>query len=87
VFFFIIFIHVANEWKEKAELELGETNHIVNICCKQLRNLLAVKQTNGNDKDNKNGFLWNKRQDDAFLLRFLRAKKFDVDKAFKMVSY
>lgn len=26
------------------------------------------------------------RKDEAFLLRFLRAKKFDVDKAFKMMS-
>lgn len=26
------------------------------------------------------------RKDDSFLLRFLRAKKFDVDKAFKMMQ-
>lgn len=26
------------------------------------------------------------REDDAFLLRFLRAKKFDVEKAFKMIQ-
>jgi alpha-tocopherol transfer protein len=42
---------------------------------KQLRNLITTTDLN------KKG-----REDEAFLLRFLRAKKFDVDKSFKMIQ-
>jgi alpha-tocopherol transfer protein len=42
---------------------------------KQLRTLIISSEINRKG-----------REDDSFLLRFLRAKKFDVDKAFKMIQ-
>lgn len=43
---------------------------------KQLRHLLSVDE-----------ILVKGRTDQAFLLRFLRAKKFDCEKSFRMVSF
>lgn len=60
---------------QKAELELGETAENRSIKLTQLKELILL------DND-----IPNARTDDAFLLRFLRAKKFDVDKSFRMVS-
>lgn len=62
-------------WREKAEKELGETKELSEERIQQLRNLLEQSITTPRG-----------RQDDAFLLRYLRAKKFDVEKAFKMVD-
>jgi len=79
VIFFVVLniIHFLadKKWREKAERELGETTDISYAKIKQLRHLLAVS-------DN----VPRCRRDDAFLLRFLRAKKFDVDKTVKMVK-
>lgn len=50
-------------------------NHEAYAKVKQLRNLLT-----GCDLNQKG------REDEAFLLRFLRAKKFDVEKSFKMMQ-
>lgn len=71
---FLSFNIEDKSWREKAEKELNE-NHEAYAKVKQLRNLI-----NGCDL-NKKG-----REDEAFLLRFLRAKKFDVDKSFKMMQ-
>lgn len=59
---------------EKAKNELGE--------CAESRKikLRLLEERVVQDKD-----IPNARRDDAFLLRFLRAKKFDVDKSFRMV--
>ncbi|XP_055709444.1 clavesin-2-like isoform X2 [Phlebotomus papatasi] len=62
------------EWREKAEKELGESSEISRTALKQFRHLLRINRENV-------PFGW---RDDAFLLRFLRAKKFDVDKAYRM---
>lgn len=62
-------------WREKAEKELGETSDAYEKV-KQIRTLLADS-----------GESYKGRDDEAFILRFLRAKKFDVDKAFKMVRF
>ncbi|XP_055685291.1 alpha-tocopherol transfer protein-like [Lutzomyia longipalpis] len=62
------------EWREKAEKELGESHEISQNAIKQFRHLLRINRENV-------PFGW---RDDAFLLRFLRAKKFDVDKAYRM---
>lgn len=61
-------------WLEKAEKELGETSEVKEEKLKELRELLSANEN-----------IPKGREDDAFLLRFLRAKKFDVEKVFKMV--
>lgn len=61
-------------WREKAQKELNEDNEAF-AKVKQLRNLLSGCELSGKG-----------REDEAFLLRFLRAKKFDVDKSFKMMQ-
>lgn len=68
------FLFEDKTWREKAEKELGETSDAYEKV-KQIRTLLADS-----------GDSYKGRDDEAFILRFLRAKKFDVDKAFKMVS-
>lgn len=60
---------------DRAYRELGETPEVVAASLKQMRRFIYAER----DRE----FT---RTDDAFLLRFLRAKKFDVDKASKMVS-
>lgn len=62
-------------WLEKAEQELGENDTVRSIKLKQFADRIAQDE---------NVPLC--RRDNAFLLRFLRAKKFDVDKAFRMVN-
>lgn len=59
----------------KAQDELGEETVTRDETLKQLDERIAT------DKE-----IPNARRDRAFLLRFLRAKKFDVDKSFRMVS-
>lgn len=54
---------------------MGETDDVVNASIKLLRHLMSVSHS-----------LLRGRTDDAFLLRFLRTKKFDTDKALRMVS-
>lgn len=66
---------VEIEWQQKAREELGEEAVMRKNGLRQLKELIVA------DADFPNA-----RNDDAFLLRFLRAKKFDVDKSFRMVS-
>lgn len=77
----LIFVYISaffqptdKNWKEKAEKELAE--------CEESRavKLRLLEERIVEDKD-----IPNARRDDAFLLRFLRAKKFNVDKSFRMV--
>lgn len=65
---------VEIEWQQKARQELGEECEIRRTKLKQLEELIVADIE-----------IPNARRDDAFLLRFLRAKKFDVDKSFRMV--
>lgn len=66
---------VEIEWQQKAREELGEEAVMRKLRLRQLNELIV------GDADFPNA-----RHDDAFLLRFLRAKKFDVEKSFRMVS-
>lgn len=59
---------------EKAERELSENKET------RTKKLTLLVERIVQDKN-----IPNARRDDAFLLRFLRAKKFDVDKSFRMV--
>lgn len=61
---------------ERAHRELGECPDVVAVSLQRLRRLLYAERE-------KQEFT---RTDDAFLMRFLRAKKYDVEKASKMVS-
>lgn len=58
--------------KATAEKELGETSNRRRIELKNLRHLIADEID------------FNPRLDDAFLLRFLRCRKFDAERAFKV---
>lgn len=67
-------------FREKAEKELGEVGgDLTYTKIRQLRQQLNIYA-----EHHQRGL--GGRRDDSFLLRFLRAKKFDVEKAFKMVS-
>lgn len=68
-------ICVEIDWLRKAQDELGEETVTRDETLKQLDERIAA------DKE-----IPNARRDRAFLLRFLRAKKFDVDKSFRMVG-
>lgn len=72
--YFHFFLFIDKKWLERAEKELNE--------CEENRaiKLRLLEERIVQDKD-----IPNARRDDAFLLRFLRAKKFDVDKSFRMV--
>lgn len=68
------------KFREKADKELGETGgELTYTKIRQLRQQLNIYNENHQRA-------LGCRRDDSFLLRFLRAKKFDVEKAFKMVS-
>ncbi|XP_780795.2 alpha-tocopherol transfer protein-like [Strongylocentrotus purpuratus] len=59
--------------KKKAELELGETPSVRESALQKLRERM----------DEKKGIVFN--TDSRFLIRFLRARKFEVDRAFKSI--
>lgn len=61
-------------WLKKAEQELGENDTDRSIKLKQLEERITQDEN-----------IPPCRRDNAFLLRFLRVKKFDVDKSFRMV--
>lgn len=69
------FPSTEKDWRQKAETELGENDEHRKEKVKQLYEIII------NDEN-----IPLARRDDSFLLRFLRAKKFDVDKAFRMVN-
>lgn len=62
-------------WLKRAEQELGENDTVRSVKLKQLAERIAQDEN-----------VPPCRRDNAFLLRFLRVKKFDVDKAFRMVN-
>lgn len=62
-------------WLKKAEEELGENDTVRSLKLKQLQERIAQDEN-----------IPPCRRDNAFLLRFLRVKKFDVDKSFRMVT-
>ncbi|XP_070533462.1 alpha-tocopherol transfer protein-like isoform X2 [Ptychodera flava] len=64
---------LSPEMVEKAKRELGETPEKRRECLDQLRDMFNTRP------DIKF------RSDDAFLVRFLRCKKFDVERAFRMM--
>ncbi|XP_062705817.1 alpha-tocopherol transfer protein-like [Aedes albopictus] len=67
-------------FREKAEKELGEVGgDLTYTKIRQLRQQLNIYA-----EHHQRGL--GGRRDDSFLLRFLRAKKFDVEKAFKMMQ-
>lgn len=59
---------------KKAEQELGENDIVRSVKLKQLEERIIQNEN-----------IPPCRRDNAFLLRFLRVKKFDVDKSFRMV--
>ncbi|XP_050101255.1 alpha-tocopherol transfer protein-like isoform X2 [Anopheles aquasalis] len=72
--------NLDGKYREKAEKELGETGgELTYTRIRQLRQQLNIYNEN-HQRD------LGCRRDDSFLLRFLRAKKFDVEKAFKMMQ-
>ncbi|EDS28629.1 conserved hypothetical protein [Culex quinquefasciatus] len=72
--------NLDSHFREKAEKELGETgSELTYTKIRQLRQQLNIYA-----EHHQRGL--GGRRDDSFLLRFLRAKKFDVDKAFKMIQ-
>ncbi|XP_055545875.1 retinaldehyde-binding protein 1-like [Wyeomyia smithii] len=72
--------NLDSKFREKAEKELGEIGGEMTYAkIRQLRQQLSVYA-----EHHQRGL--GRRRDDSFLLRFLRAKKFDVDKAFKMIQ-
>uniref|UniRef100_A0A182NES0 CRAL-TRIO domain-containing protein n=1 Tax=Anopheles dirus TaxID=7168 RepID=A0A182NES0_9DIPT len=76
-------VHISHryvKYREKAEKELGETGgELTYTKIRQLRQQLNIYNENHQRA-------LGCRRDDSFLLRFLRAKKFDVEKAFKMMQ-
>ncbi|XP_075214787.1 alpha-tocopherol transfer protein-like [Lycorma delicatula] len=65
---------LSPEWVERAKQELNETPEKTKESLAAIRKLLEAE------------IGLNAKNDDAFLLRFLRAKKFDVSKAFSMLQ-
>lgn len=66
--------YLTDELKEMAERELNETDERRDACLRKFRKLIAAE---------KNFYV---RTDDLCLLSYLRGRKFDVEKAFKMMQ-
>lgn len=66
---------LSNATLEKAARELNETNDTRGPKLIELRTRL---------EETENELLVNSRRDDAFLLRFLRARKFDLDRSYQL---
>lgn len=62
-------------WLKKAEEELGENETVKSAKLKQLQERIVCDEN-----------IPPCRRDNAFLLRFLRVKKFDVEKSYRMVN-